>query len=108
MLELADGVGGEALCVFLLLLDLLDGDELRGIGARVAQVDDGVGSFTELLAFGRVSAVGSGSGTSSAYESGKAGGREGGSTFDVFPPLLHVQFLSQVHGGSLRGLERLG
>lgn len=29
-------------------------------------------------------------------------------TFDVFPPLLHVHLLGQVHGGRLGGLGRLG
>ncbi|ROW02657.1 hypothetical protein VSDG_01665 [Cytospora chrysosperma] len=41
VLELTDGVRGEALGVFLLLLDLLDGDELAGVGLGVAEVDDG-------------------------------------------------------------------
>lgn len=50
VLELADGVGGHALGVFLLDLDLLDGHELVGIGAQVAQVDVGVGPFSEFAA----------------------------------------------------------
>lgn len=48
--EFADGIGREPLGIFLLLLDFLDGDELGGVGAGVAQIDDGVGTFTELLA----------------------------------------------------------
>lgn len=50
VLQLAHGVWRQSFGVFFLLLDLLDGDELGGVGAGVAQVDNGVGTFTELLA----------------------------------------------------------
>lgn len=50
VLEFAHRVGGHALCVFLLHLDLLDGDARGWVGAEVAEEDDGVGTFTELLA----------------------------------------------------------
>lgn len=50
VLEFAHRVGRHALCVFLLHLDLLDGDARRRVGAEVAEEDDGVGTFTELLA----------------------------------------------------------
>lgn len=50
VLQFADRVGGHALCVFLLDLDLLDGDAGCGAGAEVTEEDDGVGTFTELLA----------------------------------------------------------
>lgn len=50
MLQLADGIGGETFGVFLLLLDFLYGDKLRRVGAGVAKVDDGICTFTKLLA----------------------------------------------------------
>lgn len=50
VLQFADGVGGHALCVLLLHLNFLDGDELCGVRAEVAQEDYGVSTFTELLA----------------------------------------------------------
>lgn len=50
MFELAHGVRSEAFGIFFLLLHLLDGDELGRVGARMAEVDDGVGTFTEFLA----------------------------------------------------------
>lgn len=51
MLQLADRVGGHALCIFLLDLDLFDGDAGCRAGAQVAEKHDGVGTFTKLLAF---------------------------------------------------------
>lgn len=51
MLQLADRVGSHALCVFFLDLDLLDGDTGCRAGAQVTEKHDGVGTFTELLAF---------------------------------------------------------
>lgn len=50
MLELADGIGGYAFGVFLLDLDLLDGDEGGWVRAQVTEVDDSVGTLTQLLA----------------------------------------------------------
>lgn len=44
--ELAHGVGRHALGVFFLDLDLFDGDERRGLGAEVAEEDDGIGTLT--------------------------------------------------------------
>lgn len=46
MFELADGVGGHALGVFFLDLDLFDGHEGGGLGAEVPEEDYGVGSFS--------------------------------------------------------------
>jgi hypothetical protein len=51
VLEFADGVGGEAFGVLGLDFDLLDRDEVRGVAAEGAQVDVGVGSLSEFLAW---------------------------------------------------------
>lgn len=50
VLEFAHGVGRHALGVFLLDFDLLDGDFGVGVGAQVAEEDDGVCSFSEFFA----------------------------------------------------------
>jgi hypothetical protein len=47
--EFADSVGGEAFCVFFLDFDFLDGDEFGRVGFKMAEIDVGVGSFTEFL-----------------------------------------------------------
>ncbi|EGY17724.1 F-box protein pof6 [Verticillium dahliae VdLs.17] len=79
MLELADGVGGHALAVFLLDLDLLDGHEGGGVGSQAAEEDDGIGTLAELLAL------------------------------DVFSLLLLVHLLGEIEGrGQRDGLGGLG
>lgn len=52
MLQFTNRVGSHALCVLLLDLDLLDGDERRRLRAQMAQEDDGVGTLSEFLALG--------------------------------------------------------
>ena len=54
MFEFADGVGCHAFGVFFLDFYLLYGDELGGVGAYVAEVDIGVGSFAEFFTWRRV------------------------------------------------------
>jgi hypothetical protein len=51
VLEFADGVGGEPFGVLGLDFDLLDRDEVGGVAAEGAQVDVGVGSLSEFLAW---------------------------------------------------------
>lgn len=50
MFQFTNGVGCKPLGILFLLLDFLDGDELGGVGADVAEVDDSISTFTELLA----------------------------------------------------------
>lgn len=47
MLDFANCVGRDAVFVLNIELDLLDGDETRGVMAVVTAVDNGVGSFAE-------------------------------------------------------------
>ena len=50
MLEVPDGIRGHAFFILLLNFDLLDGDQGLGIIPKVAKIDIGIGTFTELLA----------------------------------------------------------
>jgi hypothetical protein len=49
--EFADSIGGETFCVFFLDFDFFDGDEFGRVGVEVAEIDVGIGSFTELFAW---------------------------------------------------------
>jgi hypothetical protein len=48
--EFADSIGGETFSVFFLDFYFLDGDEFGRVGFEVAEIDVGIGSFTELFA----------------------------------------------------------
>lgn len=54
VLEFADCIGGHAFCVFFLDLDLLYSNKLGCISSDVTQVDIGIGSFSEFLAYTNV------------------------------------------------------
>ena len=88
--EFADGVRGHAFGVFFLDLDLLDGDEMGGVGAEVAEVDVRVGSFSKLLTWGEVSGCG-----------GERRGME--RTFDIFQFLIFVHLLCEVMARPIAG-----
>jgi hypothetical protein len=49
--EFADSIGGETFCVFFLDFDFFDGNEFGRVGFEVAEIDVGIGSFTELFAW---------------------------------------------------------
>jgi len=49
--QFADSIGGETFGVFFLDFDFLDGDEFGRVGFEVAEIDVGIGSFTELFAW---------------------------------------------------------
>ena len=54
MFQFADCVRGHPFCIFFLDLDLLNCDELGRVGAQMAKVDVGIGTFSELLALDRL------------------------------------------------------
>lgn len=94
--QFAHGVGCEALGVLFLLLDLLDSDELGRVGADVAEIDNGIGTFTKLLACSQLTQI-----SEFAENSKSSRKHRGRRTLDVFLPLLKVHLLSKIHHGSL-------